>query len=126
MARGLARWFQRQARTLEDQPWWDAVEQVAHAVMAGVPAWLVLQGFDLFHPLDFWPALGVALGVAFVGQPYFWAWGLAREIRQNWGVGRDERTLFVIGPLPVNLDMLIDMTAYLIGGTIAGVVSFLL
>lgn len=123
MSTDLKRWLKRQARTLEDQPWWDAVEQVAHAVMAGIPAFLVVMGTDLFYPLAFWDSLGIAIGVAFVGQPYFWSWGLAREIRQNWGDEPDETTLFRIGPLPVNLDMLIDMLAYLMGGAIAGVAS---
>lgn len=121
----LERWFKRQARTLEDQPWWDAVEQVLHAILAGVPAFLVVMAIDLFNPLAFWPSLGIAMGVAFVGQPYGWSWGLAREIRQNWGDPRDETTLFVVPftRLPVNLDMAIDMLAYLAGGAIAGVAS---
>ena len=119
----LQKWFKRQARTLEDQPWWDFVEDVLHALMAGIPAFVVVMVIDLFAPLDTAPAFAIALGVAFVGQPFAWSWGLAREIRQNWGDEPDDTTLFEIGPLPVNLDMLRDLLAYCAGGVIAGAAS---
>ena len=120
----LQKWFDRQRRTLEDQPWWKAVEQVAHAAIAGISGLAVLIAIDLFQPLDLWPSLAVTLTIAFVGQPFtFWSWGLAREIRQNWGDEPDDTTLFRLGPLPVNLDMGVDMLAYLAGGVIAGVAS---
>ena len=116
---GLKSWFKRQERTLEAQSWWGAFEQVLHAILAGVPAFLAIH----WLPLDFWPTVAVALVVAGVGQPYGWAWGLAREIRQNWDDPDDETTLFRISRLPVNLDMLFDMAAYLAGGAVASLAA---
>lgn len=118
---GLEKWFKRQKRTLEDQPWWGGVEFVLHVLLAAVPAFLAIH----WLPLDFGWKMGIALAVAGIGQPYGWSWGLAREIKQNWGDPPDRTTLFVVPftRLPVNVDMGVDMLGYLVGGVIAGVAS---
>lgn len=90
------------------------LEQVGHALMAGVPAFLAVHWLPIDGP---WK-LGLAVLVAVVGLPY--AWGAAREYTQNVGDPPDEKTLFSIGRVPINPNMLLDMLAYAIGGGFAG------
>lgn len=88
------------------------LEQVAHALMSGGPAAIVafeVKMAGLSHGLSIF--LGVVAGT--VGLPYLF--GFMREVTQNWGDEPDETTLFRISKLPVNGDMMQDMSAYAIG-----------
>lgn len=89
-----------------------ALEQVAHAIMAGVPAFLVVN----WLPIPFGAQVGLAVACAVL-------LGGIREYLQNVGDEPDETTLFSIGKLPINENMLIDMAAYLVGGVLAGVLG---
>lgn len=91
------------------------LEQVAHAIMAGIPAFLVVNWLPSGLSWQIPTAIVFAL---FVGG--------IREYFQNIGDEPDEDTLFQVGDLPVNGDMLLDMGAYGCGGMLAGFLGFAL
>ena len=94
------------------------LEQVGHAAMAAVPA-----GGVSFLLLKMGSSrLASALVGGFTGL----AAGLVREVIQNWGDGRDEKTLFMIADLPVNVNMLQDIGGYTVGTALAAVLVSLL
>jgi len=95
------------------------IEQVGHVLMAGVPSFLIMNWIPIG---DQFQALGAFL-LAIVGIPYLW--GIAREVTQNWGDEPDEETMFSLGKLPINSDMLMDIAAYSVGGALAGVVAWI-
>ena len=91
-----------------------ALEQLGHALMSGLPALTVpYLGLLIGLPAASAAALGATVGMIL---------GLTREYIQNIGDAPDETTLFVIEDLPVNKDMLIDITAYFIGAVTGGLV----
>ena len=90
-----------------------ALEQVAHAFMAAVPAFLAVN----WLPDGLAWQIPTALVVALLA-------GGIREYFQNVGDTPDDETLFSLGNVPVNGDMLLDMGAYGIGGVIAGLLGF--
>ena len=91
------------------------LEQVAHALMVGIPAFLAVN----WIPLDLGASIGCAALMAI-------CLGATREVFQNWGDEPDEDTWFSLGQLPVNGDMLLDMLAYALGGVAAGALGFVL
>ena len=90
-----------------------ALEQVAHALLAGIPAFLTVN----WLPLPIGASVGLAVALALL-------LGGVREYLQNVGDEPDDETLFTLGKLPVNGDMLLDMAAYGIGGVVAGLLGF--
>lgn len=101
--------------------WWDAlfpaakmvreiIEQVGHAIMAGVPAFLAVY----WLPLPWGVQIGIAVAVAVI-------LGGIREYRQN--VGDDPEGAPVFFGVPLNLDLVLDMAAYAVGGLVAGVLA---
>ena len=100
---------------------WKAIEQLGHFLMAGIPAGGLAYGLNFILPWQAALALGIALGI--IGIPY--CWGIAREITQNWNDGRDEKTLFMISKLPVNMNMVWDIIFYVLGSVILSTVGVL-
>lgn len=92
-----------------------ALEQVAHALMVGVPAFLAVNWISL----DLVASIGCAALMAI-------CLGATREAFQNWGDEPDEDTWFSFVQLPVNGDMMLDMLAYALGGVAAGALGFVL
>ena len=103
--------------------WWDGLgpwakparkglEQILHALMAGIPGFLVVFWLPVGWPVK----LALACLVALVA-------GGTREYLQNRGDPPDKDTLFVIGRVPVNFDMILDMAAYVAGGLAAGAIA---
>ena len=90
-----------------------ALEQVAHALMAGIPAFLAVN----WLPDGLAWQLPTAISLALLT-------GGVREYFQNVGDDPDDETLFSLGNLPVNGDMLLDMGAYGVGGVVAGLLGF--
>ena len=96
-----------------------ALEQVAHAFFGALAALVVTSPIYLvaeFEPFGLtatfsWPFALAGLMAAIVG-------GAAREIDQNIGDEPDGETLFLIGALPVNMNMLLDMLFYAVGGAV--------
>ncbi len=89
-----------------------ALEQVGHALMSGLPAGGIAYGLAaLGVPVWASALVGVIVGVG--GIPY--VCGIAREVTQNWGDGRDEKTRWMIGKLPINDNMLLDIAFYSVG-----------
>ena len=92
------------------------LEQVGHAVMSGLPAGgLTYLLMWIGAPVAFSAACGFLLGL--IGLPYLF--GFFREVTQNWGDEPDERTMFMILKMPVNMNMVKDMAAYFVGSAIA-------
>ena len=89
------------------------LEQVAHALMAGVPAFLAVNWLPDGLAWQIPTALVVALLT-----------GGVREYFQNVGDAPDEGTLIVIARVPVNRDLLVDTGAYGSGGLCAGFLGF--
>lgn len=91
-----------------------ALEQVGHALMAGLPAFLVVNwlpdGLAWQVPLGF-------LSATLLG-------GL-REYFQNVG-DAPEGSWFVVARVPVNGDLILDMLAYGVGGIAAGFLGFVI
>lgn len=92
-----------------------ALEQVAHALMVGIPALLAVN----WLPDGLAWQLPIALSLALLG-------GGVREYFQNVGDDPDDSTLFSLGNVPVNGDMLLDMGAYGVGGLAGGFFGFAL
>ena len=88
----------------------EIVEQIGHAIMAGAPAFLVV----FWLPLPWGVQIGLAVAVAVI-------LGGIREYRQN--VGDDPEGAPVFFGVPLNLDLVLDMAAYAIGGLVAGVLA---
>ena len=91
------------------------LEQIAHALMAGVPAFLVVN----------WLPDGLAWQIP-TGIVFAMLLGGIREYFQNVGDEPDDETLFSLSDVPVNGDMLLDMGAYGCGGMLAGFLGFAL
>ena len=102
--------------------WWDAlfpaaktvrkvVEQIGHALMAGVPAFLVVN----WLPDGLAWQMPIAVSVALI-------LGGVREYFQN--VGDDPEGNPVLFGVPINGDLLLDMLAYGVGGAAAGFLGF--
>jgi hypothetical protein len=89
------------------------LEQFAHAAVAGACGFLVVNWLPDGLAWQIPTAVVVALLL-----------GGVREYFQNVGDEPDDETLFSLGKLPVNGDMLIDMGAYGIGGMVAGLLGF--
>ena len=84
--------------------------------MAGITTWGLLE---LGLPVEAAAAIGAIVGLLL---------GLVREYFQNVGDEPDEDTLFTIGDLPVNKNMLWNITFYAIGvflGSLAAAYQYL-
>lgn len=90
-----------------------ALEQVAHALMVGIPAFLAVN----WLPDGLAWQLPIAVSLALLA-------GGVREYFQNVGDDPDDETLFSLGNVPVNGDMLLDMGSYGVGGVVAGLLGF--
>lgn len=96
-----------------------ALEQVGHGLMAAAvgsvlaAAWWGIQS-----------ATGISIPVVYLVLVVVGglAAGLVREYFQNRGDGRDHTTLFMIGDVPINSNMLIDILAYFIGSAVGGLI----
>lgn len=88
------------------------LEQVGHAAMAGVPAFLVANWLPISDQLQV--VVAVVFGLSL---------GITREYFQNVGDPPDEDTLFSIGRLPINLDMIVDLSAYAVGTGLAALLA---
>lgn len=95
------------------------LEQLGHSLIGGLPALGVTYLTALIGlPVASAAALGACLGLLI---------GVAREVVQNLGDAPDEETLFVLfDSLPVNKDMLLDVTFYFIGAVVGGFVGVLI
>ena len=92
-----------------------ALEQVGHALMAGIPAGAAAYGLAALG-LPFAAAFGIGVAISIIGVPY--AWGFFREFTQNWGDEPDERTFLQISKLPINMNMVLDKVFYAVGGVL--------
>ena len=75
-----------------------------------------------------WFALGSPLAAFGIGLGCSFAAGTAWELVQNWGDPWDHRsglrrTLFKLGPVPVNGDFIIDWFFRVAGGAVPGIVA---
>ncbi len=102
------------------KPFRKVMEQVWHALIAAIVAGITTWGLlELGLPVEAAAAIGALVGLLL---------GLVREYFQNVGDEPDEDTLFSIGDLPVNKNMLWDITFYAIGaflGSLAAAYQYL-
>ena len=96
------------------------LEQVAHFLLIGAPwgcigagaLWLIDRSAGIDAPIGGYVAAGLLTSI-------FWAtW---REVAQNIGDPSDDTTLFRVGRLPVNRDLIVDWIVTASGGLVPGI-----
>ncbi len=97
------------------KPFRKAMEQVFHALIAAIVAGITTWGLlELGLPVEAAAAIGAIVGLLL---------GLVREYFQNVGDEPDEDTLFTIGDVPINKDMLWDIAFFAIGAALGSLAA---
>ncbi len=97
------------------KPFRKVMEQVFQALIAAVVAGITTWGLlELGLPVEAAAAIGALVGLLL---------GLVREYFQNVGDEPDEDTLFTIGDVPINKDMLWDIAFYAIGAVLGSLAA---